>query len=69
MCIIFAYYLLYILGDSTAVIPMDSKYRKVEVTYTKQGIEEIDYRMYNKTVFVALESLVPNAYCNSLVQV
>ena len=56
------------VADHEAVLNVGSKYKKVEVTYNKQGIEEIDYRMFNKTVFVALESLVPNAYCNALVQ-
>ncbi len=33
------------------------------------GIEKFDFRHYNETKFAGLEIHIPNAYCNSMIQV
>ena len=33
------------------------------------GVEEFDFKHYNSTKFAGLEIHIPNAYCNSMIQV
>lgn len=45
------------------------KYRKISLKYSKIGIEDDEMlQHYNKTNFAGLDSNIPNAYCNSMLQ-
>ena len=53
--------------DTVPVVP--NRYQRVEIKYSKLGVEDFDFRYYNKTNFAGLETHIPNAYCNALLQV
>ncbi|KAI8846356.1 ubiquitin carboxyl-terminal hydrolase-domain-containing protein [Chytridium lagenaria] len=44
-------------------------YRRVEIKYSKFGIEDFDFGFYNKTRFGGLETDIANSYCNAILQV
>ncbi|ORX88696.1 cysteine proteinase [Basidiobolus meristosporus CBS 931.73] len=44
-------------------------YRRVEIKYSRFGVEDFDFGYYNKTHFSGLETHITNSYCNSLLQV
>ncbi|KAF9532295.1 ubiquitin carboxyl-terminal hydrolase-domain-containing protein [Crepidotus variabilis] len=54
---------------SDKVIPVPKMYRKVEIEYSKFGVEDFDFGFYNKTDFSGLETHILNSYTNSMVQV
>ena len=43
-------------------------YRNVEIKYSKFGVEDFDFRYYNKTKFAGLETHIVNSYANPLLQ-
>ncbi|XP_006458223.1 hypothetical protein AGABI2DRAFT_183307 [Agaricus bisporus var. bisporus H97] len=44
-------------------------YRKVEIEYSKFGVEDFDFEFYNKTSYSGLETHILNSYTNPIVQV
>ncbi|KIJ63247.1 hypothetical protein HYDPIDRAFT_175993 [Hydnomerulius pinastri MD-312] len=44
-------------------------YRKVEIEYSKFGVEDFDFGFYNKTAFSGLETHILNSYTNPILQV
>ncbi|GFR94879.1 PAB-dependent poly(A)-specific ribonuclease subunit PAN2 [Elysia marginata] len=55
-------------GDDPFMI-VPKRYRRVDIKYSKFGVEDFDFRHYNKTNLAGLEPHIPNAYCNSMLQV
>lgn len=43
-------------------------YKKVEIQYSKFGIDDFDFGFYNKTIYGGLESHISNSYLNPLLQ-
>ncbi|EFW21809.1 PAB-dependent poly(A)-specific ribonuclease subunit 2 [Coccidioides posadasii str. Silveira] len=44
------------------------KYSNVEIKYSKFGVDDFDFRYYNKTEFSGLETHIANSFTNSLLQ-
>ncbi|KAK2761711.1 poly(A)-specific ribonuclease [Arachnomyces sp. PD_36] len=44
------------------------KYSNVEIKYSKFGVDDFDFRYYNKTKFSGLETHIANSFTNSLLQ-
>ncbi|KAJ7702241.1 ubiquitin carboxyl-terminal hydrolase-domain-containing protein [Mycena rosella] len=44
-------------------------YRKVEIEYSKFGVEDFDFGFYNKTEYSGLETHILNSYTNALLQI
>ncbi len=53
---------------SLGVMNVPSYYKKLEIRYSKFGIEDFDFDFYNHTVYAGLETDIGNSYCNSLLQ-
>ncbi|KAH6566063.1 hypothetical protein BASA50_010163 [Batrachochytrium salamandrivorans] len=43
-------------------------WRKIEIKYSKFGVEDFDFGFYNSTKYGGLETHIQNSYCNSLLQ-
>ncbi|KAG1748914.1 PAB-dependent poly-A-specific ribonuclease subunit PAN2 [Suillus paluster] len=55
------------IDDSVEEVPRI--YRKVEIEYSKFGVEDFDFGFYNKTPYSGLETHILNSYTNSMLQV
>ena len=44
------------------------KYSNVEIKYSRFGVDDFDFRYYNKTSFSGLETHISNSFTNSLLQ-
>lgn len=62
-------FLAIICAGDDPFITVPKRYRRVDIKYSKLGVEDFDFRHYNKTNLAGLEPHIPNAYCNSMLQV
>lgn len=53
-------------GDDATRVPQH--FRRVEIQYSKFGVEDFDFAFYNKTPFSGLETHIINSYTNALLQ-
>ncbi|KAK4189398.1 ubiquitin carboxyl-terminal hydrolase-domain-containing protein [Podospora australis] len=44
-------------------------YMPLEIKYSKFGVDDFDFRFYNKSQYSGLQNHIPNSYANSLIQV
>ncbi|KAJ2956748.1 hypothetical protein NQZ79_g7424 [Umbelopsis isabellina] len=49
-------------------LKMPSSYGRVEIQYSKFGVEDFDFGFYNHTKYGGLETHIANSYCNSMLQ-
>lgn len=55
--------------DSGAKADAKFLYRIVEIRYSRFGVEDFDFRYYNKTNYAGLETHIVNSYANPLLQI
>ncbi|KAI9893977.1 MAG: poly(A)-specific ribonuclease [Vezdaea aestivalis] len=53
-------------ADSITQIP--SYYQNVEIKYSRFGVDDFDFKYYNKTDYSGLETHIANSYANALLQ-
>lgn len=53
---------------SVGTMNIPNYYRKMEIKYSKFGIEDFDFEFYNHTKYSGLETNFTNSYCNALLQ-
>ncbi|WVQ97692.1 PAB-dependent poly(A)-specific ribonuclease subunit PAN2 [Kwoniella sp. CBS 9459] len=56
------------LEEQTPEGEIPKYYRKVEIKYSKFGIEDFDFEFYNRTSYSGLETDILNSYTNALLQ-
>jgi PAB-dependent poly(A)-specific ribonuclease subunit 2 len=60
------------LADATLASPTGEdpimKYSNVEIKYSRFGVDDFDFRFYNKTSFSGLETHIANSFTNALLQ-
>ncbi|KXN85486.1 PAB-dependent poly(A)-specific ribonuclease subunit PAN2 [Leucoagaricus sp. SymC.cos] len=56
-------------GRFRSVEEVPTIFRKVEIEYSKFGVEDFDFGFYNKTAYSGLETHILNSYTNPVVQV
>ncbi|KAI9273600.1 ubiquitin carboxyl-terminal hydrolase-domain-containing protein [Sporodiniella umbellata] len=55
-------------ASDPAVVMMPKYYQRVEIQYSKFGVDDFDFGYYNSTLFGGLETHIRNSYCNSFLQ-
>lgn len=53
---------------SLGTMNIPNYYHKMEIKYSKFGIEDFDFEFFNHTAYAGLETSAANPYCNSLLQ-
>lgn len=53
---------------SLGTMNIPNYYRKMEIKYSKFGIEDFDFEFYNSTAYSGLETSFANSYCNAVLQ-
>jgi PAB-dependent poly(A)-specific ribonuclease subunit 2 len=60
------------LAGATLASPSDEdpmmKYSNVEIKYSRFGVDDFDFRYYNKTSFSGLETHIANSFTNAILQ-
>ncbi|KAK9461603.1 ubiquitin carboxyl-terminal hydrolase-domain-containing protein [Lipomyces oligophaga] len=54
--------------NQNTVDPVES-FKKVEIQYSRFGVDDFDFKFYNQTAYSGLETHLQNSYTNSLLQI